>query len=135
MRAGASSITSTARPGKAGDTGLLCLDVPAGVRRRRRRLPPRGRHIRGAGAPGLSGFGQGVHSICAHYVLNHGTEEQKTTLAAAAGQRRADRRHRHDRTAARFRPKGIRTRAVREGDHYVVNGSKIFITNGWLAGL
>jgi acyl-CoA dehydrogenase len=27
----------------------------------------------------------------------------------------------------------IRTRAVREGDHYVVNGSKMFITNGALA--
>jgi acyl-CoA dehydrogenase len=29
--------------------------------------------------------------------------------------------------------KGIRTKAVRDGDHYVVNGSKIFITNGSIA--
>ena len=29
--------------------------------------------------------------------------------------------------------KGIRTRAVRDGDDYVVNGSKIFITNGSIA--
>ncbi|MGZ4428098.1 MAG: acyl-CoA dehydrogenase family protein, partial [Nocardioidaceae bacterium] len=29
----------------------------------------------------------------------------------------------------------ITTSAVRDGDHYVVNGSKIFITNGYLAGL
>src|SRR5436853_7895584 len=29
----------------------------------------------------------------------------------------------------------IRTRAVRDGDHYVLNGSKIFITNGVLADL
>jgi len=29
--------------------------------------------------------------------------------------------------------KGIRTRAERDGDHYVVNGSKIFITNGSIA--
>ncbi|MCH9673265.1 MAG: acyl-CoA dehydrogenase family protein [Gammaproteobacteria bacterium] len=28
---------------------------------------------------------------------------------------------------------GIKTRAVRDGDHYVLNGSKIFITNGVLA--
>ncbi len=31
--------------------------------------------------------------------------------------------------------KGIRTRAVKKGDHYVVDGAKTFITNGWLAGL
>ncbi|HET7810425.1 MAG TPA: acyl-CoA dehydrogenase family protein, partial [Steroidobacteraceae bacterium] len=31
--------------------------------------------------------------------------------------------------------KGIRTRAVRQGDHYVVDGAKTFITNGSLAGL
>ena len=31
--------------------------------------------------------------------------------------------------------KGIRTRAVKQGDHYVVDGGKTFITNGWLAGL
>jgi acyl-CoA dehydrogenase len=30
---------------------------------------------------------------------------------------------------------GIRTRAVRDGDDYIVNGSKIFITNGSLTGL
>src|SRR5882672_9582338 len=29
----------------------------------------------------------------------------------------------------------IRTRAVRDGDHYVINGSKMFITNGVLADL
>lgn len=28
---------------------------------------------------------------------------------------------------------GIKTRAVREGDHYIVNGSKTFITNGYYA--
>jgi acyl-CoA dehydrogenase len=30
---------------------------------------------------------------------------------------------------------GLRTRAVRDGDSYLINGSKIFITNGFLAGL
>jgi len=30
---------------------------------------------------------------------------------------------------------GVRTRAIREGDEYVINGSKTFITNGYLADL
>ena len=30
---------------------------------------------------------------------------------------------------------GVKTRAVRDGDDYIVNGSKIFITNGYLAEL
>jgi acyl-CoA dehydrogenase len=30
---------------------------------------------------------------------------------------------------------GIRTRAVRDGDHYVIDGAKTFITGGWLADL
>jgi alkylation response protein AidB-like acyl-CoA dehydrogenase len=30
---------------------------------------------------------------------------------------------------------GIRTRAVRDGDHYVLNGTKTFITGGYLADL
>jgi acyl-CoA dehydrogenase len=30
---------------------------------------------------------------------------------------------------------GIRTRAVRDGDHYVLDGAKTFITGGWLADL
>jgi alkylation response protein AidB-like acyl-CoA dehydrogenase len=29
----------------------------------------------------------------------------------------------------------VRTTAVKDGDHYVLNGSKIFITNGYLCDL
>jgi len=120
---------------KAGETGLLCTDIPS--------------EYGGAGGDfrheavlyeetarrGITGFGQGVHSICAHYLINHGTEEQKRrflprmasgALIGAIGM---------SEPAAGSDLQGLKTRAVRNGDSYVINGSKIFITNGYLAGL
>jgi len=120
---------------KAGETGLLCTDIPS--------------EYGGAGGDfrheavlyeetarrGITGFGQGVHSICAHYLINHGTEEQKRrflprmasgALIGAIGM---------SEPAAGSDLQGLKTRAVRNGDSYIINGSKIFITNGYLAGL
>ena len=62
---------------KAGETGLLCTDVPAeygGVGGDFRHEAVLYEEM---SRRGLSGFGQGVHSICAHYLVNHGTEEQR----------------------------------------------------------
>jgi acyl-CoA dehydrogenase len=62
---------------KAGEMGLLCTDIPAeyggvgGDFRHEAVL------YEETARRGITGFGQGVHSICAHCLLNHGTEEQK----------------------------------------------------------
>ena len=120
---------------KAGELGLLCADIPseyggAGGDFRHEVIL-----YEELGRRGLSGFGQGVHSIAAHYLLNHGTEEQKRRylprlasgeLIGAIGMTEP---------GAGSDLQGIRTRAERHGAHYVINGSKIFITNGYLAGL
>jgi long-chain-acyl-CoA dehydrogenase len=120
---------------RAGELGFLCTDIPA--------------EYGGAGGDfrheavvyeelnrrGLSGFGQGVHSIAAHYLLNHGTEEQKHRLLPALASGELIGAIGITEPGAGSDMKGIRTRAVRDGDHYVVNGSKIFISNGKLAGL
>jgi acyl-CoA dehydrogenase len=120
---------------RAGELGLLCTDVPS--------------EYGGAGGSfsheaivheelarhAMSGFGAGVHSICAHYLLNHGSEAQRRRwlprlargeLIGAIGMSEA---------GAGSDLQAIRTRAVRDGDSYVINGSKLFITNGFLAGL
>jgi acyl-CoA dehydrogenase len=87
------------------------------------------------GRRGLSGFGQGVHSICAHYLHNHGTEEQKRRFLPrlAAGQLIGA--IGMTEPGAESDLQALKTRAVRDGDQYIINGSKIFITNGYLAGL
>jgi len=82
---------------------------------------------------GISGFGQGVHSIAAHYVLNHGTEEQRLRWLPRMASGELIGAIAMTEPGAGSDLKGIRTRAVREGGEYVVNGSKIFITNGSIA--
>lgn len=84
---------------------------------------------------GLSGFGQGVHSICAHYLLNHGTDEQRRRFLPRMARGELIGAIGMTEPAAGSDLQGIRTRAIRDGDHYVIDGSKIFITNGYLAGL
>jgi acyl-CoA dehydrogenase len=83
---------------------------------------------------GIASFGQGVHSMCSHYVLNHGTDDQKRRFLPrlAAGELIGAICMTEPGTGSDL--KGIRTRAVKQGDHYVVDGGKTFITNGFLAG-
>jgi acyl-CoA dehydrogenase len=118
---------------QAGEAGFLLMDVP----------PEYGggggdfRHeavlYEECNRRGISGFGQGVHSIAAHYVLNYGTEEQKGRWLPRMARGELIGAIAMTEPGAGSDLKGIRTRAIREGAHYVVNGSKIFITNGSIA--
>ena len=120
---------------KAGAVGLLCTDVAAehgGVGGDFRHEVVLYEEL---GRRGLSGFGQGVHSICAHYLVNHGTEDQKRRFLPRLASGELIGAIGMTEPSAGSDLQGLKTRAVRDGDHYVVNGSKIFITNGYLAGL
>ena len=120
---------------KAGEMGLLCTDIPVehggvgGDFRHEAVL------YEETSRRGISGFGQGVHSICAHYLLNHGTEEQKSRLLPRMASGELIGAIGMSEPSAGSDLQGLKTRAVREGDSYVVNGSKTFISNGYLAGL
>ncbi|ARU06813.1 acyl-CoA dehydrogenase [Comamonas serinivorans] len=120
---------------QAGQAGLLCTDIPeewggAGGDFRHEAV-----FYEEAARRSLTGLSNSVHSIVAHYLLNHGTPEQK--------QRHLPRMARGELVGAIAMTEpgagsdlqGIRTRALRDGDHYVINGSKTFISNGFLAGL
>lgn len=77
----------------------------------------------------------GVHNLAAHYILDYGTEAQKKRWLPklASGEMLAG--------IALTEPgcgsdlKALRTRARREGDHYVIDGAKTFITNGFTGNL
>jgi len=120
---------------KAGEMGLLCLDLPAeygcGGGDFRHEVVLYEELSRRA----ISGFGQGVHSMCAHYVYNYGTEEQKQRWLPRLAKGELIGAIAMTEPGAGSDLQGIRTRAVREGDHYRINGSKIFITNGGSASL
>ena len=76
-----------------------------------------------------------VHTIAAHYILDYGTEEQKQRWLPklCSGEMLAGIALTEPNCGSDL--KALRTRARREGDHYVVSGSKIFITNGYTANL
>ena len=84
---------------------------------------------------GISGFGQGVHSILAHYVLNYGTEQQKQRWLPRMATGELVGAIAMTEPGAGSDLQSIKARAVRDGDHYVLNGSKTFISNGLHAGL
>ena len=115
---------------QAGAAGFLLMDVPAEYGGGGGDFRHEALLYEETSRRGISGFGQGVHSIAAHYVLNYGNEEQKQRFLPRMARGELIGAIGMTEPGAGSDLKGIRTRAVRDGDDYVVNGSKIFITNG-----
>jgi acyl-CoA dehydrogenase len=118
---------------QVGEAGFLLMDVPAEYGGGGGDFRHEAVLYEECNRRGISGFGQGVHSIAAHYVLNYGTEEQKQRWLPRMASGELIGAIAMTEPGAGSDLKGIRTRAVREGGEYVVNGSKIFITNGSIA--
>jgi acyl-CoA dehydrogenase len=120
---------------KAGEMGLLASDIPEEYGGAGGNFAHMAVVFEELGYAGDMAFGLHVHAIVAHYLLNQGTEEQKRRYLPqlASGEMVA--------AIAMSEPgagsdlKGIRTTAVRGADGYRLNGSKTFISNGYLADL
>lgn len=123
---------------KLGDAGLLCPDLPQEYGAAGASPQVTFTVIEELSRMGFGGIGSGygIHSnIVAPYIEHFGTQEQKDywlpkmvtgeVLGALA----------MTEPGAGSDVQGIRTHAVKDGDGWVLNGSKIFITNGMLADL
>lgn len=77
-----------------------------------------------------------VHSdIVAHYLLNQGSDAQKQQYLPKMISGDCVGAVAMTEPGAGSDLQGIRTRAVKDGNHYIINGSKTFITNGQHADL
>lgn len=72
-------------------------------------------------------------SLCAHPIYQFGTEEQKQRFLVPLAQGNKLGAFALTEPNAGTDAVSIRTTAVREGDTYILNGNKIFITNGGVA--
>jgi acyl-CoA dehydrogenase len=120
---------------RAGELGLLCSDSPeqyggGGGDFRHEAVISDAMARRG-----LSGMATSVHSSVAHYLLNHGTEAQKLHYLPRMARGELIGAIAMTEPGAGSDLQGVRTRADKRGDRYVINGSKTFITNGYLCGL
>ena len=86
------------------------------------------------GRCGVAGVGGiGVHDIVSYYLLNYANESLKQTWLPKAADGSALFAVAMTEPGAGSDLRGITTRAEYKGDHYLLNGSKIFITNGLVA--
>jgi acyl-CoA dehydrogenase len=85
---------------------------------------------------GVAAWGNQVHSqIVAPYILNYGTEEQKQAWLPkmASGEMVGAIAMTEPDTGSDLQ--SVKTTAIKDGDDYVINGSKTYITNGQNCGL
>lgn len=121
---------------KAGEQGFLCPTVPeeyggVGVDFRYNAIIDEE-----ISRLGLSGIGWGLHSdIAVPYIVNYGSAAQKDKYIPPCITGDVVTAIAMTEPGAGSDLQGIKTTAIRDGDEWVINGSKTFITNGQHADL
>lgn len=121
---------------RAGQLGLLCMDIPEAYGGAGGDFRHEAVFHEELARRGLTGMNTAVHSIVAHYFLNHGTEAQKRAYLPRLAAGECVGAIAMTEPGAGSDLQGVRTRAEKQADgSYVINGAKTFITNGYLAGV
>ena len=117
---------------KAGQLGLILPDAPEEYGGSGGTPAHAAVVMRELGYAGNSAFGSGINHIVGHYILAFGTEQQKMRWlpSIASGEVITSVAMTEPGTGSDLQ--GVRTRAEKQGDGYVINGAKTFITNGQL---
>lgn len=120
---------------RAGELNLLCSDIPEAYGGAGGDFRHEAVFLEEMARRGLTGMNTGVHSIVAHYLLNHGTDEQRERYLPRMARGELVGAIAMSEPGAGSDLQAIRTRANIDGDHYTLTGSKTWISNGYLAGL
>ena len=123
---------------KAGENGFLCMTMPEAYGGSGADRLYAVAQMEELARGGYSGIGFGLHSeIVAPYILHYGTEEQKQKYLPKLASGEMVGAIAMSEPAAGSDLQGVKTTAIKsaDGSHYMLNGSKTFITNGWHADL
>jgi acyl-CoA dehydrogenase len=118
----------------AGATGLLLTDVPEEYGGGGGTYAHEAVVVEEGARAGVQ-FASFVHNIVAHYIVAYGSQEQKRNWLPRMARGEMVGAIAITEPAAGSDMQGIKTTARREGNCYVINGSKTFVTNGWHAGM
>lgn len=120
---------------KAGEMGILLADIPEQYGGSGGSFGHQCVVFEELAAAGDTAFGLHVHAIVAHYLLNQGTEAQKLAYLPRLADGSMIAAIAMTEPGAGSDLQGVRTTAQLDGDSYVINGSKTFISNGFMADL
>jgi acyl-CoA dehydrogenase len=120
----------------AGENGLLCASMPEEYGGSGGTYAHESAILEAISHVGVDGFGIALHnSIVAPYILHYGSEEQKQKWLPKMATGELIGAIAMTEPGAGSDLQGVKTSAKKDGNHYVINGSKTFITNGQLANL
>lgn len=121
---------------KAGEAGLLCASMPEEYGGAGGTFAHEAVITEQLGRAGLDSFGIALHSaIVAPYILHHGSEEQKQRWLPRLATGELIGAIAMTEPGAGSDLQGVKTTAKQDGNHYVINGAKTFVTNGQHANL